>query len=37
MTRKFTSALAGLIIVILVAAPEARQQTPALGRGGHHP
>ena len=30
MTRTFTSALAGLIIVILVAAPEARQQTPAL-------
>ena len=34
MTRKFTSALAGLILVILVAGPEARQQTPAFGNGG---
>ena len=31
MTRKFTSAVAGLILVILVAAPEARQQAPAFG------
>ena len=31
MTRKFTSALAGLILVILVAGPEARQQAPAFG------
>src|SRR5215210_365296 len=31
MTRKFTSAVAGLILVILVAGPEARQQTPAFG------
>ena len=33
MTRKFTSALAGLILVILVAGPEARQQAPAFGTG----
>ena len=33
MTRKFTSALAGLILVILVAGPEARQQAPAFGPG----
>ncbi len=33
MTRKFTSAVAGLILVILVAGPEARQQTPAFGNG----
>ena len=31
MTRKFTSAVAGLILVILVAGPEARQQAPAFG------
>ncbi len=34
MTRKFTSALAGLILVILVAGPEARQQSPGFGTGG---
>ena len=36
MTRKFTSALAGFILVILVAGPEA-QQAPAFGnrRGSH--
>ena len=34
MTRKFTSALAGLILVILVAKPEARQaQAPAFANG----
>ena len=33
MTRKFTSALAGLILVILVAGPEARQQKPAFAPG----
>ena len=33
MTRKFTSALAGLILVILVARPEA-QQAPAFANGG---
>src|SRR5688572_31793437 len=32
MTRKFTSALAGLILVILVAGPEA-QQAPSFGNG----
>ena len=32
MTRKFTSALAGLILVILVAGPQA-QQAPAFGNG----
>ena len=38
MTRKFTSAVAGLILVILVAAPEARQQAPAFGtRRGSQP
>ena len=34
MTRKFTSAVAGLILVIFVAGPEARQQKPAFGNGG---
>ena len=33
MTRKFTSALAGLILVILVASPEARQ-APAFANSG---
>jgi pilus assembly protein CpaC len=33
MTRKFTSAVAGLILVVLVAGPEARQQTPSFGNG----
>ena len=31
MTRKFVSALAGYIIVILVAGPQAQQQVPAYG------
>ena len=31
MTRKFLSALAGYIIVILVAGPQAQQQVPAYG------
>ena len=33
MTRKLMSAAAGLILVILVAGPEARQQAPAVGTG----
>ena len=39
MTRKFTSAVAGLILVILVAAPEARQQAAGLRtrRGSQRP
>ena len=39
MTRKFTSAVAGLILVILVAGPEAQQQAPAFGtrRGSQRP
>src|SRR5687767_4956139 len=32
MDRRFASALAGFIIVILVAGPQAQQQTPAFGR-----
>src|SRR5918994_7358635 len=31
MTRKFVSALAGYIIVLLVAGPQAQQQVPAYG------